>query len=72
MPRAEQSEVLTEDVQYAERQVELLKQSCGTLSKKIGSLLSRKKNIKLLSNVVNNYNILLFIQEMKEYNLISA
>ena len=35
--RAEQSEVLTEDVQSAEKHVELLKQTCGTMSRKINS-----------------------------------
>lgn len=40
--RAEQSEVLTEDVQSAEKHVELLKQTCGTMSRKINSVLSSK------------------------------
>ena len=40
--RAEQSEVLTEDVQSAEKHVELLKQTGGTMSRKINSVLSSK------------------------------
>lgn len=40
MCRAEQSEVLTEDVQSAEKHVEVLKQTCGTMSRKISSVLS--------------------------------
>ncbi len=42
MDRAEQSEVLTEDVQSAEKHVELLKQTCGNMSRKINSVLSSK------------------------------
>ena len=38
--RAEKSEVFTEDLQSAERHVELVKQSCMIMSKKICSLLS--------------------------------
>lgn len=38
--RAEKSEVFTEDLQSAERHVELVKQSCMIMSKKISSLLS--------------------------------
>ena len=41
--RAEQSEVLTEDVQSAEKHVELLKQTCGNMSRKINSVLSTSK-----------------------------
>jgi len=47
--RAEQSEVLTEDVQSAEKHVELLKQTCGTMSKKISSLLSSRLSLVIIS-----------------------
>ena len=40
LTRAEKSEVFTEDLQSAERHVELMKQSCMIMSKKISSLLS--------------------------------
>jgi hypothetical protein len=43
--RAEQSEVLTEDVQSAEKHVELLRQTCGTMSRKINSVLSSKNKV---------------------------
>lgn len=40
--RAEKSEVLTEDVQSAEKHVEVLKLSCSTTARKICGLISCK------------------------------
>ncbi|XP_057378728.1 LOW QUALITY PROTEIN: rho GTPase-activating protein 44-like [Daphnia carinata] len=45
--RAEQSEVLTEDVQSAEKHVEVLKQTCGTMSRKINSVLSKNEGTQV-------------------------
>ena len=52
--RAEQSEVLTEDVQSAEKHVELLKQTCGTMSRKINSVLSSKTKFCLQFRFVDH------------------
>ena len=63
--RAEQSEVLTEDVQSAEKHVELLKQTCGTMSTKINSVLSSKaKSLKILR--LNKYlNNIYYVKPIK-------
>lgn len=45
--RAEKSEVFTEDLQSAERHVELVKQSCMIMSKKICSLLSGNESTQM-------------------------
>ena len=50
--RAEKSEVFTEDVQSAERHIDLLKQSCSTTSKKMVGLISGRKRIIKLSTLI--------------------
>ena len=64
--RAEQSEVLTEDVQSAERHVELLKLTCGTISKKITAFLSSMHLSKTIPKGDSAFLTPFISQEMKE------